>query len=277
MDCCCFIFRTITELLVGKIVKEEAAAAVGQQNTDAGSSKEKLVKTNGTSPGNKWSSSVATHLNGLLTKIRQKGYKGDQIEKKPWNLEVHYIRIIDDEKYYVAQKYGGGKKFVSLDNTNNDITFKRLLDKAIDLFFSNRKHFHGEYTKDVNILLLDSEETIVDQLDNVSEYLKSRKLFPSKTWFFLQSSELLKPSNYDFNMSDSEEVPELFITSAINTRKRKICPIYASTLYASTEVYCLCCEKNVEFNKTVAIDREKATSTNSKKKKFKFFRFRFSK
>ena len=27
-----------------------------------------------------------------------------------------------------------------------------------------------------------------------------------------------------------------------------------------------CAEKNVEFNKTVAIDREKATSTNSNKK-----------
>ena len=41
------------ESLVRKIVKEEAAAAVAQQNTDEGSSKEELVKTNGTSPGNK--------------------------------------------------------------------------------------------------------------------------------------------------------------------------------------------------------------------------------
>ena len=62
-------------------------------------------------------------------------------------------------------------------------------------------------------------------------------------------------------MSDSEELPELFITSAINTRKRKICPICASTY----EVYCLRCEQNVEFNKTVAIDRKKATSINSNK------------
>ena len=58
------------ESLVRKIVKEEVAAAVAQQNTDEGSSKEELVKTNGTSPGNKRSSNVATLLNGLLTKIR---------------------------------------------------------------------------------------------------------------------------------------------------------------------------------------------------------------
>ena len=201
-------------------------------------------------------------MNGLLRKIRQKGYKGYKITKKPLNLQVRYIQIIDDKKECVPQKYGGRNRFISLDNTNDDITFKSLLDKAIDLFFPNGKKFHGEYTKDVNILLLDSTEAIVDQLDNVSEYLKSRGLFPSKTWFSLQSSELLKPSNYDLNMSDSEELPELFITSAINTRKQKICPICASTY----EVYCLRCEKNVEFNKTVAIDREKATSTNSNKK-----------
>ena len=60
-----------------------------------------------------------------------------------------------------------------MDNTNDHITFKSLLDKAIDLFLPNGKNLHGEYTKDVNILLLDSTEIIVDQLDNVSEYLKS--------------------------------------------------------------------------------------------------------
>ena len=217
------------ESLVRKIVKKEVAAAVAQQNTDEGSSKEESVKTNGASQGNKRSSHVATRLNGLLTKIRQKGDKGDKIKKKPLNLQVRYMRIIDDKKEYVPQKYGGGNKFISLDNTNDDITFKSLLDKAIDLFFPNGKNFNGEYTKDVNILLLDSTETIIDLLDNVGEYLKCRGLFPSKTWFFLQSSELLKPSDYDFNMSDSEELPEPFTTSAINTRTRKICPTRACT------------------------------------------------
>ena len=92
------------ESLVRKIVKEEVAAAVAQQNTDEGSSKEESVKTNGASQGNKRSSNVATRLNGLLTKIRQKGDKGDKIKKKPLNLQVRYIRIIDDKKEYVPQK-----------------------------------------------------------------------------------------------------------------------------------------------------------------------------
>ena len=171
--------------LVRKIVKEEVAEAVAQQNTEEGSSKEKLVKTSGTFPGNKRSSNVATRLNGLFTKIRQKGYKGDKIKKNPLNLQVHYIQIIDDKKEYVPQKNGGGDRFISLNNTNDDITFKSLFDKAIDLFFPNGKIFSEEYTKDVDILLLGSTETIADQLDNASEYLKRRGLFPSKIWFFL--------------------------------------------------------------------------------------------
>ena len=62
-------------------------------------------------------------------------------------------------------------------------------------------------------------------------------------------------------MLDSEELPEPFTTSAINTRKRKICPTCACTY----EVYYLRCEQNEEFNKTAVIDREKAASTNSNK------------
>ena len=123
------------------------------------------------------------------------------------------------------------------------------------------KKFHVEYTKDVNILLIDSAEAIIDLLDNVGKYLKSRGLFSSKTWFFFQSSELLKPSDYDFDMSDSEELPELFTTSASNIRKRKICPTCACTY----KVYSLRYEQNVEFNKTAAIDGEKAASTNLNK------------
>ena len=129
------------ESLVRKIVKEEVAAAVAQQNTDEGYSKDESVKTNGTSQGNKRSSNAAARLNDLLTKIRQKDYKGDRIKKKPINLQVRYIRKIDDKKEYVPQKYGGGNRFISLENTNDDITFKSLLDKAIDLFFSQWKKF----------------------------------------------------------------------------------------------------------------------------------------
>ena len=129
------------ESWVRKIVKEEVAEVAAQQNTDEGYSKDVSVKTNGTSQGNKRSSNVATRLNDLLTKIRQTDYKGDRIKKKPLNLQVRYIRIIDDKKEYVPQKYGGGNRSISLDNTNDDITFKSLLDKAIDLFFSQWKKF----------------------------------------------------------------------------------------------------------------------------------------
>ena len=101
-------------------------------------------------------------------------------------------------------------------------------------------------------MLLDSTETIIDLLDNVGEYLNDRRLFPSKTW---QSSQLLKPSDYDFNLSDSEELPELVITSASNPRKQKNCP----TCACINEVDNLRCETKQ------LVDREKATSTNSNK------------
>ena len=104
-------------------------------------------------------------------------------------------------------------------------------------------------------MLLDSTETIIDLLDNVGEYLKCRRLFPSKTWFFLQSSELLKPSDYDFNLSDSEELPERFTTSASNTRKQKICPTCA----------CIYEVDNLHCETKQLVDREKAASTNSNK------------
>lgn len=41
------------ESVVSKVVKEEIAAAVAQQYTDEGPSKEKSVKTNGASQGSK--------------------------------------------------------------------------------------------------------------------------------------------------------------------------------------------------------------------------------
>ena len=106
---------------------------------------------------------------------------------------------------------------------------KAYWTRQLICFFPSGKNFHVVCTKDINILLLDSTETIIYLLDNVSEYLKSKGLFPSKTSFFFQSSELLKPSDYDFNMSDSEELPEPFATSAINTRKQNICAICACT------------------------------------------------
>ena len=65
--------------------------------------------------------------------------KGTKLIKKPSNLQVLYIRKIDDKKEYVPQTYGRRNRFISLDNTNDDITFKSLPDRAIDLLFPNGK------------------------------------------------------------------------------------------------------------------------------------------
>lgn len=110
------------ESVVSKVVKEEIAAAVAQQYTDEGSSKEKSVKTNGASQGTKWSSNAATRLNGLLTKITQKGDKRDKL-----NFQVLYV-LLTIKKQCVSQKYGWGYRSIGFNDNYDDITFKSLFN-----------------------------------------------------------------------------------------------------------------------------------------------------
>ena len=109
------------ESVVSKVVKEEIAAAVAQQYTDEGPSKEKSVKTNGASQGSKWSSNAATRLNGLLTKITQKGDKRDKL-----NFQVLYVLLTIKKAVCFSEIWV--RIQVGFDDNYDDITFKSLFN-----------------------------------------------------------------------------------------------------------------------------------------------------
>ena len=82
-----------------------------------------------------------------------------------------------------------------------DIIFHSLLLKSIELFFpcQTKKNYFDEAQTEVSSHILDATQTLVDLFQDIHDYFKEKGLFPSKTYFYLET----KPK-VDFEWKKSE-------------------------------------------------------------------------
>ena len=148
------------------------------------------------------------------------------------------------------QVHGGGQRFVCFEEGEIDIIFHSLLLKSIECFFPypTKKNYIDEAQTEVSSHILHATQTSVDLFQDIHDYFKEKGLFPSKTYFYLET----KPK-VDFEQKESEPRQPQILPA-----KRKFCTICGCTYF----INCMRCKQNNEFNNSLATDQQKEVDEN---------------
>ena len=167
------------------------------------------------------------------------------------------MRDNDGKSEVVKIANGGGHRFITF-AVGEEPTFNCLLDRALDIFFINGSNYYGERKLDVHSTIVDSSETLVDLTDTLSNFMKERGLFPSRTYFYLKTSPVER--NLSDIESDGDEYESILDTPVFQQQlddtsvaKRKICSVCSHTYIHA----CLRCIQDKELQKSCDIDKMK--------------------
>ena len=156
----------------------------------------------------------------------------------------------DGDREIAKQVHDGGKRFVFFEKGEVDITFHSLLIKAIELFFPypTKKNYFDEAQTEASSHILDATQTSVNLFQDIHDYFKEKGLFPSKTYFCLET----KPK-VDFEQEESKPRQPPLLPA-----KRKICAICSCTYF----INCMQRKQNNDFNNSLATDQQKEVNEN---------------
>ena len=177
------------ESIIRKMVKEELAMASANSNVHQ---EQDTLSMASASSASRYPQ-IASRMNSLISKINGKSKSGKRKKPKPLTLQIKYMRDFYGEgTEVVSVKNGGGIRFCSFE----DATFQDVLDKAVDVFFPNDINYFGEIRNETDFQILDCSESVIENPSEllVSDFLKERGMYPSKTFFYLKSSHNLSKS-----------------------------------------------------------------------------------
>lgn len=171
-------------------------------------------------------------------------------------LQIRWIRYgHDNDREVVKPGKGGGYRFITF-TSEEDLKFHSLLNKAIDIYFINGINHFGEYSHDVEATILDSGEIEVNLMENIHQYMKDRGLFPSRTWFYLQTKPAPKFQEFSpVALSDSS-----FSDCDLESQERRICPNCSRT-YTTSD--CFLCQQDKEYQQSLETDAAKNSNHHS--------------
>lgn len=201
------------------MVKEELAMA--SANSSNVSQEQNATPGLCTSSTNRYPQ-VASRMSSLISKINGKSKSGKRKKPKPISMQIKYMREFFGEGFeVVSARNGGGIRFCSFE----DPTFQEVIDSAITIFFPNDTNYFGEKKDETEFQILDCSESVIDSEKSVTDYLKERGMYPSKTFFYLKSSHITNKESIDTKLK-----------SLLN--REKTCACCNKTFLGDTCVFC---------------------------------------